>query len=98
MVCAELDELGSHKIDVLLIPKVHLNDPPLPDQNIRYFWSGVARHRLSASDPIRSSHDAESWIESPKVIWIGCDRLLTGSASADHHVSIHNVGCPARRQ
>jgi hypothetical protein len=25
-------------------------------------------------------------MESPKIIWIGCDGMLTGSASADHNV------------
>jgi hypothetical protein len=30
VVLAELDEPGSYKIDVLLFPKVHSDDPPPP--------------------------------------------------------------------
>ncbi len=41
-------------------------------------------------------HKLECWIESPKIIRIGRDGPLTGTASADHNVSIHNVGCTAR--
>jgi hypothetical protein len=34
VVLAELDERGSHNIDVVLFPKVHLGDPPSPHQHI----------------------------------------------------------------
>jgi hypothetical protein len=48
---------------------------------------------------IRSDrHQAEGWIESSKIIRIGSDGLLKGSASADHHVGIHDIGCTAGRK
>jgi hypothetical protein len=36
-------------------------------------------------------YDAEGWIQSPKIIRIGCDDLLTSAASADHNMSIHHI-------
>ena len=47
--------------------------------------------------PVRSDrHNLKGWIESPKIIRIGRDGLLTGTASADHNVSIHNIGRATR--
>lgn len=34
---------------------------------------------------------SQGWIESPKIIGIGCDGWLTGSARADDNVSIHHI-------
>ena len=86
---------GSHKIDVVLFPKGHLGDPPSPHQHIRCSLSGVSH--LGALLPVRSDrHNLKGWIKSPKIIRIGRDGLLTGSASADHNVSIHNIGCATR--
>jgi hypothetical protein len=43
-------------------------------------------------------HDPKCRIESPKIIRIGRDDLLTSSPSADHNVSIHDVGRGTRSQ
>ncbi len=41
-------------------------------------------------------HNAKVWIESPKIIRIRRNGLLTGSARADHNMGVHNIGRPAR--
>ncbi len=47
-VVAELDEAGHHQIDGLLVPQVHLHDPP-PAIQVHYsFLLGPARHRPRA--------------------------------------------------
>jgi hypothetical protein len=49
--------------------------------------------------PVRSDrHDLKGRIECPKIIWIGGDGLLTGPASTDHHVGIHNIGRATRSE
>lgn len=54
---------------------------------------------IDARHTVRSDrHDAEDWIERLKIIWIGCDRWLTGAVGADHHMGIDNVGCSTGRQ
>lgn len=95
MVLAELDEPGTHKIDVGLFPKVHFRDPPRAHQHLRCSLSGATHHVLLL--PVRSDrHNLKGWIESAKIIRIGRDGLLTGSASANHNVTIHNIGGAAR--
>jgi predicted nucleic acid-binding protein len=42
--------------------------------------------------------NTDGWIEGPKIIRIGGEGLLAGSAGADHNVSVHNLGCPARSE
>ncbi len=94
MILAELDEPGSHTIDAVLFPKVHFGDPPPPRQYLHRSLSGMTRHRCS--DFLSDRHNLKGWIENPKIIRIGRDRPLTGSASADHNVSIHNIGRTTR--
>jgi hypothetical protein len=40
-------------------------------------------------------HNTQGWIERPKIIRVGGDDLLTGPASADDNVGIHNIRRPA---
>ena len=94
VVLAEPDEPGIHKVNILLLPKVHSEIRHRP---IRTFLDGCQESPAVGARPYRSDrHNAEGGIESPKIIRIGGDDLLTGAASADDNVSIHNIRRPAR--